>query len=404
MLLTAFGPGAFYLNRGDGTFVESAARAGVADSIWSTSASFFDADRDGDLDLYVASYVDFSLENHKFCGDSERGIRGYCHPDSYEGLPDRFYRNRGDGIFEDATEQVGLAGPREAGLGVIVADFDDDGWPDIYVANDLDPNQLFMNRGDGTFEDGSLLSGASHSPQGRAEAGMGLEAADFDGDGRLDLFVTNFALETNGLYRNLGGGLFLDQRYASKVAPPSFRFVGFGVAAQDFDHDADVDLFIANGHTLDNAAELSEVQQYAQRNQVLENLGDGVFRERTDAGVDVVRVEPRPRHRRPRRRRGPRRRDRQLQPGSRGLREPRRCRRSLAAGRRRGRRKEPSGDRRPTRAAHRCSGQREGPGARDSHRLVVPIPGRAHRALRSRWRRAVGARGAVSFRSGAALP
>ena len=288
--LTAFGPNALYLNRGDGTFVESAAAAGVADPLWSTSASFFDADRDHDLDLYVVNYVDFALDNHKFCGDRARGIRGYCHPDVYDGLPDRFYRNRGDGTFEDATTAAGLAGPLEAGLGVVAADFDGDHWPDLYVANDLDPNQVFLNRGDGTFEDVSLLSGASHSPQGRAEAGMGVEAADFDGDGALDLYVTNFALETNALYQNLGGGLFLDRRFAAKIAEASLRNLGFGVAGQDFDHDRDVDLFVANGHTLDNAAELSEVQQYAQRNQVMENLGDGVFRERTDVGVDVVRV------------------------------------------------------------------------------------------------------------------
>jgi hypothetical protein len=290
LYVTAFGPNALFLNRGDGTFVEAGAAAGVADPLWSASATFFDPDRDGDLDLYVASYVDFSLDNHKFCGDRERGIQGYCHPDSYAGEPDRFFRNRGDGTFEDATEAAGLAGPREAGLGVVAADLDDDGWPDLYVANDLDPNLLFRNRGDGTFEDVSLLSGTSHSPAGRAEAGMGVEAADFDGDGRLDLFVTNFALETNALYRNLGDGLFSDQRFAAKVAEPSLHFLGFGVAAQDFDHDADVDLFVANGHILDNAAELSDVKEYAQRNQVMENLGDGTFRERTDAGVDVVRV------------------------------------------------------------------------------------------------------------------
>jgi enediyne biosynthesis protein E4 len=290
LYLTAWGPNALYLNQGDGTFVEAATEAGVADPSWSASAVFFDADRDGDLDLYVANYVDFSLANHKFCGDVSRGIQGYCHPNAYDGLPDRFYRNRGDGTFEDATAAAGLAGPREAGLGAVAADLDGDGWPDLYVANDLDPNLLFRNRGAGTFEDMSLLSGTSHSPAGRAEAGMGVEAADLDGDGRLDLYVTNFALETNAFYRNQGDFLFFDQRFGAKLAEPSLHVLGFGVAAQDFDHDGDLDLFVANGHILDNAEELSEVKQYAQRNQVMENLGDGTFRERLDAGVDVVRV------------------------------------------------------------------------------------------------------------------
>ncbi len=286
LLVTAFGPDVLFTNRGDGTFAPS--RAGVEDPRWNASAAFADADADGDLDLYVAAYVDFALDNHKFCGAP--GERGYCHPDSYHGLVDRYYRNRGDGTFEDRTEAAGLGAAAEAGLGVVWSDLDDDGWPDLYVANDKDPNLLFRNRGDGTFEDVSLLSGAAYGLNGAAEAGMGVEAADLDGDLRTDLVVTNFALETNAYYWNAGNLVFIDRRFQSGLAEPSLRNLGFGVAAADLDHDRDLDLIVANGHILDNAAELSPVKEYAQRNQLMENLGAGRFRERTDAGLDVVRV------------------------------------------------------------------------------------------------------------------
>ncbi|HVS62279.1 MAG TPA: CRTAC1 family protein [Thermoanaerobaculia bacterium] len=275
--LTAFGANALYRNEGDGTFVEVGGAAGVADEQWSSSATFFDPDRDGDLDLYVVSYVDFALDHHVFCGDRVKGIRGYCHPDVYQGLPDRLYRNRGDGTFEEVAGAAGLGTAVEAGLGVVAADFDGDGWSDLYVANDLDPNLLFHNRGDGTFEDVSLLSGAAYSHLGKPEAGMGVEAADLDGDGAIDLVVTNFALETNAFYRNVGGMTFIDRRFPSRLAEPSLRVLGFGVAAHDFDHDGDLDLLVANGHILDNAELLSNVKEYAQPNQLYANRGDGVF-------------------------------------------------------------------------------------------------------------------------------
>ncbi|HVR29115.1 MAG TPA: CRTAC1 family protein [Thermoanaerobaculia bacterium] len=288
LYLTAFGPNALYRNEGDGTFTEVGAAAGVDDPRWNASAAFGDVDRDGDLDLYVVGYVDFALDNQKICG--EPGRPGYCHPGVYNGLADRFYRNRGDGTFFDDTAAAGLSGPEEAGLGVVLADLDGDGWLDIYVANDKDPNLLFRNRGDGTFEDLSLLSGTAYDPNGVSEAGMGVEAADLDGDGRLDLVVTNFALETNALYWNAGNDIFLDRRFVSGFAEPSLRYLAFGVAAVDLDHDGDLDVVIANGHILDNAAELSPVKEYAQRNQVMENVGGGRFRERTDVGLDAVRV------------------------------------------------------------------------------------------------------------------
>jgi enediyne biosynthesis protein E4 len=289
--LTAFGRNALFRNEGDGTFVEVAGEAGVADESWSASATFFDPDRDGDLDLYVASYVDFALDHHVFCGDQKAGIRGYCHPDVYQGLPDRFFRNRGDGTFEEAAQAAGFGGATEAGLGVVAADLDRDGWPDLYVANDLDPNLLFHNRGDGTFEDVSLLSGSAYSHLGQPEAGMGVEAADLDGDGALDLFVTNFALESNAFYKNVGGMTFIDRRFPSRLAEPSLRVLGFGVAAHDFDQDGDLDLLVANGHILDNAEVLSNVKEYAQPNQLFANRGDGVFDLVADA-IETVEEGP----------------------------------------------------------------------------------------------------------------
>ncbi len=287
--LTAYGANALFRNRGDGSFEEVGAGAGVADPRWSASAAFADTDLDGDLDLYVANYVEWSPETRQFCGNRETGVRGYCHPGVYQGSPDAFYRNRGDGSFEDATAEVGLAGPRESGLGVVFGDVDANGWPDLYVANDLDPNLLFLGVGEGRFEDNTLLSGTAASPNGHPEAGMGVELADLNGDLRPDLVVTNFALETNALYRNSGGGLFVDRRFADNLAEPTLHPLGFGVAALDADLDGDLDLLFANGHILDNLEELGQDGQYRQPNLLLLNQ-DGRFSPAPQAGLDVVRA------------------------------------------------------------------------------------------------------------------
>ena len=300
LYLTALGHNELYVNQGNGTFRAEGARRGVDDPRWSASAAFGDLDLDGDLDLYVTNYTDFSVANHRFCGlgGSEEGTddapskpeRGYCHPDMYNGLPDRFYRNDGSGFFRDATAASGLAGPAEAGLGVVIGDIDGDRWPDVYVANDKDPNLLFRNLGRGRFENESLLSGAAYDRTGTAEAGMGVEMADLDGDGRQDLVVTNFALETNAFYGNAGAGVFLDRRFPSGLAQPSLQRLGFGINALDADLDGDLDLFVANGHIQPDAARIGEVGAYKQPNQLYENLGDGRFREHPAAGLNVVRT------------------------------------------------------------------------------------------------------------------
>ena len=298
LYVTAFGRNELFLNLGDGRFRVAGAERGVDEPSWSASAAFADVDLDGDLDLYVTNYTDFSLGNHKVCGlggarDGDQagdGARGYCHPDMYDGLPDRLFRNDGRGFFVDATAASGLAGAAEAGLGVVVGDLDGDRWPDVYVANDQDPNLLFRNQGSGRFEDDSLLSGTAYDRSGNAEAGMGVDLADLDGDGRQDLVVTNFALETNAFYRAAGSGVFIDRRFPSGLAQPSLYRLAFGINALDADLDGDLDLFVANGHIQPEAARIGEVGAYEQPNQFFENLGDGRFRERLGVGLDPVRT------------------------------------------------------------------------------------------------------------------
>ena len=290
LFVSGFGPDQLFRNEGDGTFTDVTAKAGVSDPLWSSSSAFADVDNDGDLDLFVVNYVDFSTSNHKFCGDARRNLRGYCHPDVYDGQPSRFYRNRGDGTFEDATQAAGLGGAVGPGLGVVFGDVDNDGWQDVYVANDLKGNFLFRNKGNGTFEDLSLLSGTAFGDTGKPEAGMGVDLDDADGDGLLDVVVTNFELETNALYKNLGGGAFMDARHVSRIAEPSLTFLAFGTDFADFDQDGDLDLVIANGHINDNAAEFLQGSRYKQRNQVFENLGNGRFQEAKATGMDVVRA------------------------------------------------------------------------------------------------------------------
>lgn len=294
LYVTAFGANRLWRNRGDGTFEDATATAGVGDLRWSCGAALADLDADGDLDLYVANYVDFGLDNHKTCRGPDTDIETYCNPDSFLGVHDILYLNRGDGTFEDITEAAGLGSANHAGLGAVIADFDDDGRPDIYVANDAEPNFLFRNLGTGDdglprFEDISLLSGTAYSDKGRAEGGMGVAIGDIDADGLNDIVVTNFELETNAHYRGLGSALFADVRFPSRVAESSFAKVGFGVALADFDLDADLDLMVANGHVLDNVQLFAEHKRYEQPNQLFRNNGAGRYALATVSGLDIVR-------------------------------------------------------------------------------------------------------------------
>lgn len=282
LYVTCYGRNTLYRNDGDGMFSDATAQAGVEDSGWSSSAAWFDYDRDGHLDLYVCHYVVYDL-NASYPPCVEQGVRTYCHPRHFEGEPDRLYRNNGDGTFTDATKPAGavdLGGMFDGkGLGVVAADVTDDGYPDLYIANDDTPNYLFINNRDGTFTETALLAGCAFSGDGVAQAGMGVDASDVDGDGRIDLFVTNLCYETNALYRNLGDGLFVDATYAAHLANESYLHVGFGTGFADFDNDGWRDLFVANGHILDNVEQTSDTLTYAQRDQVFRSLGGGLFQD-----------------------------------------------------------------------------------------------------------------------------
>ncbi|HZF12898.1 MAG TPA: CRTAC1 family protein [Thermoanaerobaculia bacterium] len=290
LYISAFGPDQLFHNNGDGTFTDVTAKAGLGDPRWSTAAAFADYDKDGHLDLYVANYVAFDVEHNRYCGNREKGIQGYCTPEAYEGETGILYHNRGDGTFEDVTQKAGLGAAKGAGLGAVWGDIDNDGWPDLYVANDRSPNFLFRNRGNGSFEDVSLTSGTGYSPQGLAEGSMGVDISDYDNDGLLDIVVANFELETDALYKNLGGGTFTDARYPSGIAEPSLLYLKFGIAFADLDQDGDLDLVVANGHVQDHPEAFNGVKPFAQKNQLFENLGNGRFREVTDSGVDAERV------------------------------------------------------------------------------------------------------------------
>ncbi|MDA8019252.1 MAG: CRTAC1 family protein [Thermoanaerobaculia bacterium] len=294
LYVTAWGPNHLFLNQGDGTFVDASVRAGVAVPTWSASAGFADADGDGDLDLYVTDYVDFSWDNNPVCGVREKGRRSYCHPDVYAGMPDHLFRGRGDGTFEGASEQAGITHFEDGqarlgkGLGVVWSDLDGNGAPDVYVANDMTPNFHFSNLGDGAFEEIAVLVGTAVSHLGHEEAGMGVDAADFDSDGHLDLFVTHLDLQTNAFYGNLGGGLFVDRRFVTGVAEASMLKVGFGTDFADLDNDGDLDLAVANGHIVHNVEEWGTGTTYKQENQLFENEGGKYLRVQS-SGVDLVR-------------------------------------------------------------------------------------------------------------------
>ena len=279
LLVTNFGPDLLFRNNGDGRFTDVTDTAGVGDPRWSASAAFADADGDGDLDLYVTHYVDFTVETHQVCGTQFGRQSSYCHPEAYTPVPDSFYRNRGDGTFEEANEAFGQVAAGN-GLGVVWSDFDNDSRIDLYVANDSSPNFLFLNRGEGRFREVGLLHGVAVNEDGRTEAGMGIEVADFDGDGLQDIFVTHLDMETNTLYRNMGRGRFVDWSRHSGIGVPSFLSVGFGVVSLDYDLDGDLDLLVANGHVLDDVEDNQWTSvTYAQPMHLLENDGTGRFRE-----------------------------------------------------------------------------------------------------------------------------
>jgi len=292
--VTNWGPNQLWRNNGDGTFSDVTARAGVGDPRWSTSAAFLDYDRDGRQDLFVANYLLYSHQNHKSCHTTD-GRREYCGPKSYADAPDRLYRNLGDGRFEDVTRAAGLSAAFGSGLGVLTADLNGDGWIDLYVANDADPNQLWLNRGDGRFVDDALLAGCALNADGAAEAGMGVHAEDVDVDGDEDLILTHLTGETHTLYINQGGGVFEDRTTAWGLAKPSLEATGFGTGFLDYDNDGLLDLIAVNGTVMSIEALRQAGDPYPlhQPNQLFRNDGHGGFEEvssRAGAGLLLSEV------------------------------------------------------------------------------------------------------------------
>jgi hypothetical protein len=283
LFVTSFGRVTLYHNNGNGTFTDATKEAGISDSQWSTSAAFLDYNRDGYLDLFIANYVDFTLAANQLCTDAV-GARDYCGPRAYHPVPARLYRNNGNGRFTDVTEAAGINKAYGAGLGVATGDYNGDGWIDLYVANDATPNQLWINRHDGTFVDEGPISGSAVSAQGNPEGSMGIASGDVDLDGSEDLFVTNIVGETSVLYLNDGHGNFEDVRAKWGLARPTAAFTGFGTNWIDYDNDGWLDLFIANGAVNIIEALRGQALPYRMTNQLFHNTGTGRFEETSAAG------------------------------------------------------------------------------------------------------------------------
>ncbi len=289
LYVTHFGSNVLLRNEGNGRFADVTQSAGVADSSWSASAVFVDYDRDSDLDLFVTHYLDFTVAANKVCADA-LGVPDYCGPRSFRGLPDRLFRNDG-GRFTDVTEAAGLMRAYGPGLGVVAADFNGDGWLDLYVANDAAANQLWINRQDGTFDNQGLLSGTAFNGAGLPEGSMGIAAGDADGDGDEDLFVTNLVNESHVYYRNGGKADFDDARSAVGLGAPTTAYTGFGADWFDYDNDGALDLFVTNGAVNILEEQRGQPVPFRQRNLLFHNAGGGQFREVGEqAGPELTRL------------------------------------------------------------------------------------------------------------------
>lgn len=267
-----------YRNNGDGTFTDISNQTGVGNPHWGTSCAFADIDNDGFLDLYIANYAIYDTKNDEQC--KERGIHVYCGPHAYPAIHDTLYKNNRDGTFSDISS---FSRPKELapmhGLGVTFGDYDNDGDMDLYVANDQDPNYLFQNNGKGSFFEIALISGVCYNDMGKEEAGMGTDFGDYNNDGQLDLTVSNYQTETNTLYNNLNRDFFSDETIPSGIAEITHGYLGWGIKFFDYDNDGYQDIFVANGHLMDNITQLEKHVSYPQRNLLFRNLGDNTFEE-----------------------------------------------------------------------------------------------------------------------------
>lgn len=291
LYVTGYGRAILYHNNGDGSFTDVTAKAGVADEGgWSTSAGWFDYDKDGWLDLVVLNYIDWSPKNNLWCGERRPGYRSYCHPGNYKGQHIKLYHNNHDGTFTDVSDSSGVGKPEAKGMGLVLADFNNDGWTDIAVANDSWPNFLFINKHNGTFEDDSFTSGIAAGEDGRYEAGMGIDAADVDGDGWQDVYITHLDFELNRLYLNHRDGTFDDDTFRSGIGNKAIQMSGVAMKFLDYDNDGWNDILQLNGAMLDNVNLYHSEVTYKEPLLMYRNLGKGEFAKVSDSlGANFTR-------------------------------------------------------------------------------------------------------------------
>lgn len=276
IFLSTIAENLLFRNEG-GFFIETGREAGIADqAVWSTASLFFDADRDGWLDLYVGNYVPWTPETDRWC-TSDGETKDYCTPHQYEGIPGRFYRNNRDGTFREWTRQAGLDDSPGKTLGAAELDFNNDGWSDIIVANDTQRNLLYQNNGDGTFRELGMESGLAFDSNGRTRAGMGVDAGVVDRTGETSIVIGYFSEEMVSICRHMGNGLFVDRSTAAGIGMPTLLVLTFGVILSDLDLDGDLDLTLANGHIVENVQKMQETITYRQKAQLFMNDGDGKF-------------------------------------------------------------------------------------------------------------------------------
>jgi enediyne biosynthesis protein E4 len=288
--ITCLGPNRLFRNLGGGKFKDVTAAAQLGDPGFSTSAAWFDYDKDGRLDLFVCNYVEWTIEKDLHCTlDGEN--KSYCTPESYKGQSSTLYHNKGGGRFENVTQAAGLLDATGKSLGVTVLDYDNDSWPDLFVANDTQPNKLYRNNGNGTFTDNAMTAGIAFSETGVARAGMGVDSADYDGSGRAGIVIGNFSNEMMGLYHNEGTGLFIDEAPTSSIGRTSLLTLTFACFFFDYDLDGLPDIFAANGHVSDDINKVQQKVTYAQAPHLFRNLGKKKF-EAVTAKVGSALLQP----------------------------------------------------------------------------------------------------------------
>lgn len=289
LFVTNFGQNSLYRNAGDGTFTDVTSDAGIIGvPQFSAGSAFADYDNDGWLDLVVVNYVAIDLKTAPDC--SQNGIPAYCRPEDFVPAPDVLYRNNGDGTFTDVTQNAGLTALGR-GLGAIWTDVDNDGWLDLYIANDREANFLYRNNTDGTFTELGELHGVARNEHGDVESSMGIDTGDYDNDGDFDLVLTHYQAETNTLYQNDGNGVFWDITAQSHLSEPTLLPLAWGTGFADFDNDGWLDLFFANGHLHDNIGELEEIGVYKQRNQLFRNQRNGTYTDISNVSGDGILIE-----------------------------------------------------------------------------------------------------------------